>query len=142
MSKPVTAHLELTVIHDEAIDPVFEGEVGASNKNDIQGFSFSRNNISLEPGIEYQWFVSFSPDPQNRSRDIIAGGTIKRIELSPDVKKQMESATEQQLAILASQGIWYDTVDLLSKMISKNPENEKLKEQRAALLKQVGLPDF
>jgi Flp pilus assembly protein TadD len=42
-------------------------------------------------------------------------------------------------ALYAESGIWYDAIDDLSRLISAEPDNRRLREQRAALLEQVGL---
>ncbi len=40
----------------------------------------------------------------------------------------------------AEAGIWYDAIDVLSAQIGDQPSDSGLREQRAALLDQVGLP--
>jgi Flp pilus assembly protein TadD len=41
--------------------------------------------------------------------------------------------------IYAEEGVWYDAIDALSRAIEKSPNDAALREQRAALLEQVGL---
>ena len=41
--------------------------------------------------------------------------------------------------IYAGEGVWYETLSSLSRLIDKNPENKVYYLQRASLLEQVGL---
>ncbi len=72
-----------------------------------------------------------------RSDDIIAGGSIKRVAPSADVQAKLKQAGAESAAeVYAESGIWYDAIDELSKQIAAKPA---LRGQRAALLEQVGL---
>jgi Flp pilus assembly protein TadD len=42
---------------------------------------------------------------------------------------------------LAANGIWYDAIGLYSELIDARPNDRGLREERAALLDQVGLKD-
>ncbi|MDH3378499.1 MAG: DUF928 domain-containing protein, partial [Gammaproteobacteria bacterium] len=44
-------------------------------------------------------------------------------------------------AVYAESGVWYDAIDQLSRLISANPVDRTLRDQRAALLKGVGLQE-
>jgi Flp pilus assembly protein TadD len=79
-------------------------------------------------------------DPEQRSNDIVASGTIERITPESTLKSKIAGADERTLArAYAEAGVWYDTIDTLSRLIEKNPDDSALREQRAALLDQVGL---
>ena len=43
--------------------------------------------------------------------------------------------------LYAEAGLWYDALSSLSDLIEATPDNPGLRQQRAALLKQVGLTD-
>jgi len=98
--------------------------------------------VSLKPGVEYQWFVAAVRDPQQRSKDVLAGGTIKRVAESGALQSELKQAGRAKWpAVYAEAGIWYDAIDQLSKQIDANRSNRKLREERAGLLEQVGLRD-
>ena len=140
VSKPVPARLEVTLINDEAIDPALEQEVQSPRRGGIQRLDLGKTATKLKPGVEYRWFVSVVADPDQRSDDVIASGTIQRIMPDSALKGKIAGADERTLArIYADEGIWYDTIDALSRMIEKSPNDSGLREQRAALLEQVGL---
>ncbi len=140
VSEPVSAQLEVTLINDENIDPELEQIVITTTKAGIQSFDLSQTKAKLTLDVEYRWFVSVIADENQRSNDIVASGTIQRIKPGTALKKKIDNATKNTLAsAYAEEGIWYDTIDELSRMIKKSPDNFQLITQRSALLEQVGL---
>ena len=105
----------------------------------IHAFRLADHGVALKPGVEYQWFVAVVHNAAQRSNDVLAGGTIKRVTDNP-VQAQLKQASPAQLpAIYAEAGIWYDAIDQLSTQISANQSDRQLRARRAALLEQVGL---
>jgi hypothetical protein len=140
VSEPVPARLEVTVINDDAIDPELEEIVATPGHAGIQKIDLAKSGTRLEPGLEYRWFVSVVADPGQRSNDIVASGTIQRITPQGALKARIAGADDSALvSIYAEEGVWYDAIDGLSRMIEKAPNDAALREQRAALLEQVGL---
>jgi len=142
VSQPVPARLEVTVINDEAIDPALEEKVDDPGRPGIQSIDLAKSGVKLKPGVEYRWFVSAIADPDQRSNDIVASGTIERITPQGALKSQIAGAGADQrtlAGVYAEAGVWYDTIDILSRMIEKSPNDSALREQRAVLLEQVGL---
>ena len=79
-------------------------------------------------------------DPENRSKDMVAKGIIKRIKPPADLAATSEKADDLERAeAYAQAGIWYDALDAISNAIEAHPDDASLREQRASLLKQVGL---
>jgi hypothetical protein len=140
VSKAVPSRLEVTVINDAAIDPALEKELNAPGRAGIQSIDLAKTGVKLKPGVEYRWFVSAIADPDQRSNDVVASGTIERITPDAALKSKIAGANEYDLArVYAQAGVWYDTIDMLSRMIEKSPGDAALREQRAELLDQVGL---
>jgi hypothetical protein len=80
-------------------------------------------------------------DPSQRSYDIISGGEIERVAQTSDLASQLRSVgTQATPQAYAEAGIWYDALDGLSSQIGDRPNDAGLRQQRAALLAQVGLP--
>jgi hypothetical protein len=144
-SQPVDKPVEITITSTESLQdaatPVFEITLQPPLAKGIHAFRLADHNIALKPGVEYQWFVAVVRNPAQRSNDVLAGGTIKRVTDSP-VQAQVKQASPAQLpALYAEAGIWYDAIDQLSTQISANQSDRQLRERRAALLDQVGLKD-
>ena len=92
--------------------------------------------------MEYQWHVALIPDASNRSKDAVATGTIKRVAAPAGLEEKIAKASpEEQAALYAQGGIWYDALQVISSAITRNPKDSALHKERAELLQQGGLPE-
>jgi len=138
ISKAVTKPLEFTLSDENNPHWFVERSLPAPNKPGIYRVQLS--DYDLKPGVEYKWSVSSVTDPTKRSEDISTSGTIKRITSEATTSaKLMNASKQQQPFIYAEAGLWYDAIAALSELIDAKPEDKTLREQRAALLTQVGL---
>ena len=146
VSQPLSYPVELTIVSTESLEaastPSLEFKLEPPVKSGVQAISLEDRGVTLKPGVEYQWFVAVVGNSAQRSNDIIAGGTIKRVPESDAVRARLkETSAAARPALYASEGLWYDAVDELSRQISAQPQNRDLREQRASLLDQVGLAE-
>ena len=141
ISKPTSLPVELTVMDPQGIKPILETQLPSPTKAGIQRVRLADYNVHLAPGAAYRWFVAVVPDADRRSKDILAGGAIERVDLQEDVKAKVAKASEKELPFVYAQaGLWYDALKSISDLIDAAPQNQDLHNQRTALLKQVGLP--
>jgi Domain of Unknown Function (DUF928) len=139
-SKPANAKFELTLLEDNKIKPILQVSIERSSKAGIQRLKLSEHGAKLSVGVEYQWVVALVVDADNRSKDLVASGVIKRVEPAADLKEKISKATPASLpGVYAEAGIWYDALSLLSDQIDAEPENKVLRQTRVDLLRQVGL---
>ena len=139
-SKAATAKFELTLLQENKIKPLVQVTAERSLSAGIQRLRLSEHGVKLSPGVEYQWVVALITDPENRSRDLVASGMIKRVDPSTELKKSVASASPASLpAVYAEAGIWYDALSSLSDRIDADPRDKALQESRADLLRQAGL---
>jgi hypothetical protein len=137
LSAPTTARIELVVVDPRDARPVVEAVV-AGERAGIQAFSLAERGVRLEPGVAYEWSVAVVADPAQRSRDVVAGGAVQRIEPSAALQSRLAGAGEGQRAVvLAAAGIWYDALAALS----AGPDDAASRARRAAVLEQAGLPE-
>ena len=140
-SEAVATPLEFTLLPADAEKPLVERRLPAVTRPGIQAVALASLGVTLKPGTEYEWFVSAVSDPQQRSRDVTAGGTIRRAGADAALVAQLAQADARSVPVLYAQaGYFYDAVESLSKLIDRNPGDAALRGQRAALLEQVGLP--
>ena len=140
VSKPSTTTLELTLIADAAEKPVLSQNVAVTQAG-IQAIDLAQLGITLEPEMDYEWFVSVVTDATQRSKDITSGGVIRRVAVDPAVQARAGAAGERGAArVYAEAGLWYDAIAALSQQIERNPADANLRAQRSDLLKQIGLP--
>jgi len=94
--------------------------------------------IQLEKDKEYEWFIAIIPDPMERSGDLVTSATIRLAESPKDLAQQLAAVAEaDRYQVYAKNGLWYEAIDALSQQIEKNPQDNALRLQRAALNKQV-----
>ena len=139
IDKPVELAITSTASLQEAATPVLEITLQPPLAKGIHAFRLADHGVALKPGVEYQWFVAVVRNPAQRSNDVLAGGTIKRVEDSAAQAQIKQAPPAQWPALYAEAGIWYDAIDQLSRQISADEANRQLRERRAALLEEVGL---
>jgi len=141
-SKPAKAKFELTLVEPKKPAPLLSLAAPEANQAGIHRIKLDKYKVELQPDVAYQWSVAIVPDAENRSKDVVAKGVIKRIKASEELAKNLEGADDLgRAAAYAQAGIWYDALDTLSNAIEAHPNDASLREQRALLLKQVGLSE-
>ena len=141
-SKPAKAKLELALVEPKKAKPVLALTSGTANQVGIHRIKLATHKIELQPDVLYEWTVAIVPDADNRSKDVIAKGVIKRVSLPSGLAEKAENASDtEKAAIYAEAGIWYDALEAISNAVDAHPDDASLREQRASLLKQVGLPE-
>jgi hypothetical protein len=123
LNTPVELTLTTTEPLKDAVPTTLELTLQPPIAQGVHALRLGDHGVTLKPGVEYQWFVAVVSNPAQRSNDVVAGGGIKRIAPADAV----------------GDGVWYDALDQLSQQISANPADARLRQQRAALLEQVGL---
>ena len=115
ISNATTLPIELTLMDPAGVQPILETRLAAPIKAGIQRVRLADYNIRLAPGAAYRWFVAVVPDADRRSKDILAGGAIERVELADDLKAKLAQArrTKHPLS-MPKLGIWYDALRAIS----------------------------
>jgi hypothetical protein len=143
LSKPTSVRVEITLIDDKGETPLIEYAVKDAQGPAVHRIDLAAHGVSLKPGVEYQWSISVVPDPKERSNDVMASGVVKRVDAPAAVASARAKGMDKEALarMLAANGIWYDAIDAYSELITARPNDRGLREQRAALLDQVGLKD-
>jgi hypothetical protein len=130
--------VEFTLLDEESVEPLVETVLPTPKRAGVHRIRLADHGVKLAAGIEYEWSVSLVLDPNERSKDIVATSWIDRIPESGELKSRLasEGATA---AVFAEEGLWYDAIGALSDEIDRDPADVQLAEQRADLLRQVGL---
>jgi hypothetical protein len=141
ISNSTSLPIELTVIDSKGIKPILETRLPAPVKEGIQQVRLADHKIHLKQGEAYRWFVAVVPDADRRSKDILAGGAIERVDVPEGLKAKLSQSANNDIPfIYAEAGLWYDALQSISDLIDTAPQNSELRKQRTALLTQVGLP--
>jgi hypothetical protein len=141
ISSPTSFPIELTITDPRATRPLVETRLQTPVSAGVHAIRLADHGVRLAPGVQYRWFVAVVPDQARRSRDILAGGTIERIDAPEVLKSRLTQARREELPfVYAEGGLWYDALATISELIEQSPGNREHRRQRAALLAQVGLP--
>jgi hypothetical protein len=134
--------IEFTLLDEESVEPLVEKILATPKRAGIHRINLADYGVHLAPGTEYEWSVALILDPNERSKDIVATGWIDRVEPSKQLASRLESEGRAgSAAVYADEGLWYDAVAALSDEIDRNPADARLRQQRADLLRQVGLDE-
>jgi hypothetical protein len=143
ISSDTSLPVEVTVSDPNATEPLLETRIAAPVGRGVHRVRLADHNVRLAAGVAYQWAVTVIPDAARRSRDILASGTIERVEPSGELGPKLAAARNQDLAsVYAEAGIWYDALEAVTDLIERSPGDAAPREYRAALLVQAGLPQI
>jgi hypothetical protein len=142
LSGPSRYPLEFTIIEAGAIRPLLETRLTPTAPAGVQIIRLADHGVRLKRSGQYQWFVAIVQDPEQRSKDIIASAEIERVEPSGSLTAELKRVGKTGAAsVYAEEGIWYDALMAVSDLIVSAPEQSVYLEQRASLLRQVGLKE-
>ncbi len=140
LAETVPHSIEFTLILDQAIYPILEKRIPSPKQPGIQRIRLADFDVSLQPGVNYKWFVAMVPDYDRRSKDILAWGAVERVEFTQDLRAKLAETDRTRAAhIYAEAGLWYDAFSAVSDLIETAPDDTLYRQQRASLLEQVGL---
>jgi hypothetical protein len=106
----------------------------------IHRVDLSQFDITLKPGVDYEWVVALRPDQKKKSSDLVARGSIRRVEPDAALAEKINSANPADLpAIYAEAGIWYDVLSSLDDQINANRKSKELVTVRNQFLKDAGI---
>jgi hypothetical protein len=131
---------EITLTEPKNPKPLLLLKSGAATPAGIHAIRLSKFNVRLKPNVLYRWSVAVVVDPQNRSADIVANGVIRRVAPPAGLMSQVSRApAADRPSLFAQNGLWYDALQSISDEIDQAPQDITLRQERADLLKQVGL---
>ncbi|AFZ07808.1 protein of unknown function DUF928 [Oscillatoria nigro-viridis PCC 7112] len=136
------AELAEFVLKDENGNPIYQTTLKTNNSSGVIGVSLPANkNVSpLQVGKNYRWSVALICEAQDRSADILEQGIVRRVELSEDIRSQLEKAdARQKTFIYAENGIWQEALSNLAAARRANPNDAELTADWESLLDSVKL---
>lgn len=143
ISSATTLPVEVALMDPQRTEPLLEKRLPSPVAAGVHRIRLADYGVRLEPGVAYRWSVTVVPDDNRRSRDILAGATIERVETQADLREKLgKSAKESLPFVYAESGLWYDALTTVSELIETAPQDPTLQKQRDALLSQAGLPQF
>jgi len=120
-----------TLIASDEATPTAVARLNAPMRRGIYAINLADLGIRLETGKTYEWSVAVVADHRRRSHDVVAMGEIEYV---PPQERPVDD-----YVTCAQQGMWYDAVMALSKLLDEQPTDMQLRAHRAALADAVGL---
>lgn len=144
LPEPSSTLIEITLRDGSSVKPLLEFQVPPPARAGVHAVRLADHQARLTPEKTYQWFVSIVPDPARRSRDFSANASIRRSDPPEAARAKLRLASEQhgEVFVYADNGVWYDAIDSVSSRIDAAPDDPEPRDQRAALLDQVGLSEI
>ena len=139
-SKAAKTVCEIAVTESKNPKPLLMLKSSAPTPAGIHAIRLSKFNVELKPKSIYRWSVAMIVDPNNRSEDIIASGVIQRVDPPADFAGKLAHLDGSgQTALYAQNGFWYDALQSISDQIDHAPTDPSLHQERASLLRQIGM---
>jgi hypothetical protein len=139
------AELAELLLEDESGNKIYQQEFTIKNLSGVIGVSIPANtNVPpLEVGKSYTWKFTVVCDPEDRARDQLEAGIVRRVELSPDILGQLDAADPRQKTVIYAQnGIWQDALGTLAAARRANPNDTDLAADWEILLDSVTLREI
>jgi Domain of Unknown Function (DUF928) len=99
----------------------------------------------LEVNQQYHWFLKVRAvcEPNQAPSLEYVEGWVQRTQLDPSLSDRLKQATpQQQAALYAENGIWYDALTTLAELRLAQPRDRAIAQDWTALLKAVGLENL
>lgn len=139
-SAGANTRFEVTLNEPKNPKPLLKVAIDKSEKAGIHRISLAKQNVTLKQGVTYKWTVAWVPKADNRSLNVVAGGSIRRVEPDANLTSALaEAEGAEQAVVYAKNGIWYDALEAISNAIEAAPDDKELQRLRADLIEQAGL---
>lgn len=142
VSQKTSFPVEFTLENNRVTRPVVETPIPPPARAGVQKVCLENHHVTLVPGVQYRWHISLIVDPETRSKDIHAMGTIERMDFNECSTLGLPcswACDKDAVYRYAEAGFWYDAIECVSDLIEASPEDRTLQNMRDALLGQSGL---
>jgi hypothetical protein len=140
LSQETRHPVEVILTDRQSVKPLLAIRLNPPLPPGMQRVRLADYNIHLTLGVLYKWSVALVRDAAQRSYDVLTAGTIERVELPNELRRQrVQANTMTSARLYATAGLWYDTIAALSELIDTRPQDPTLRQQRATVLEQEGL---
>ncbi len=139
------AQLAEFVLEDENGNQIYQTTLNIRNSSGVLSVSIPTNqNVSpLQLGKNYRWSIALICDAQDRSGDLFEEGIVRRVEVSADIRSELQKAEPRLKAtIYAQSGIWQDALSTLAAARRANPNDADLAADWKILLESVKLDEI
>jgi Domain of Unknown Function (DUF928) len=131
------------VLQDQDSNLIYTKNVVLLEQAGIISIAIPNNVPALEVNQQYRWFLKVYCDGEKQAPPIYVEGVVRRVNLSATVNQQLSTArSQQQVAIYAENGIWFQALGALAELKKNNPQDMGIQAAWKNLLVEVGLGDI
>jgi hypothetical protein len=141
LSHDTECPVEFVLNDRRQVPPLVEAAVKTPRTAGVHAIRLADFGLSLEPDVDYDWFVQVKAPDAKKSPDAYAGGQIRRVAAPSGLADELAKPGAQPAEVLGQSSLWYDAVNSLSAQIDAAPGNTALRLQRAGLLEAQGLDE-
>ena len=95
---------------------------------------------SLKTNKNYHWYLSLICNHQNRAHDVVVSGWLRRIEIEPNIRQQLQAAAPlAQAHLYQQQGIWHDALSAVLQAQKTAHQGDAARAKWTELLTALGL---
>ena len=117
------------------VPPLVETVVLESGRAGLHAIRLGDHGITLEPDIDYDWFVQVTDDPSRRAPQIFSGGQVRRIEPPRGLEADLAAKGAVRSQVLGDRSLWYDAV---AARVAESGAGASA-PKRKALLEEIGI---
>ena len=108
----------------------------------IVSVSLPSTSSEVTIGKRYHWYFNIYCKQDNEFLASVEGD-VQLLALNPTIESQLDKATpQQQVALYATNGIWYEALTTLAHLRRTSPQDANLARDWASLLESVGLQNL
>lgn len=104
----------------------------------IVSFTLPTTKAPIEVNKWYRWEFKLNCAPPSPANDSVAGW-VNRIEMTPELERQLKTAQGQEYDVYTNNRLWYDAIAQLAEEQHKNPSNPNLNDAWKKLLAAKGV---
>ncbi len=128
-------------LFDAQQNGIYQVNVPIDSPTDMVKIAVPPTVAALISGQSYTWTAALVCNPQRRTEDWVATGTLHKQTPTAEFQRQVSKASsEQQMKLYAQAGYWYETINALVELRRSQPTDPKLATTWSDLLKIAGLP--
>jgi Domain of Unknown Function (DUF928) len=139
---PATVSAIEFVLQNAQDQTVYRTPVPVPSAPGIIAVQLPTTGAGLDINQPYHWFlkVRTACEPNQAATLEYVEGWVQRTPLNPGLSDRLAQATpQQQAALYAENGIWYDALNTLAELKLARPDDQAIAQDWTALLKAVGL---
>jgi hypothetical protein len=138
-SRDTNLRVELVLTDEQAEEPLVDRALEGAARG-THALSLTDLGVALQPGVTYRWYASLVPDPADRSSEVVSGGAVRRVVPGAALEAALsESEPGRRAHAQAEAGLFYDSLETLSRWVVAFPEAPEPRRYRDALLEAVEL---